>query len=102
GTVLAHKTGAVDRTRTDAGILYTARGPVALCVLTTENEDTTWRRDNAGNLLCARVARSVFDDFGADDCGGRLIGVEGVEQGEGVERLKQLKERRSWPTRNAP
>jgi beta-lactamase class A len=64
-TVVAHKTGAVDRSRTDAGILYTPRGPVALCVMTSANEDTTWRADNAGNLLCARVARSVFDHFSA-------------------------------------
>jgi beta-lactamase class A len=65
GTVIAHKTGAVDRTRTDAGIITTRRGPVALCVLTTDNEDTTWRVDNAGNLLCARIARVVFDHFAA-------------------------------------
>ncbi len=63
GTVVAHKTGSVDRTRTDAGILFTPRGPVALCVLTTDNEDTTWRTDNAGNLLCANIARVVFDYF---------------------------------------
>jgi beta-lactamase class A len=62
-TVVAHKTGAVDRSRTDAGIIYTRRGPVAVCVLTTDNEDTTWRADNAGNLLCARIARIVFDHF---------------------------------------
>jgi beta-lactamase class A len=62
-TVVAHKTGSLDRTRTGAGILYTPRGPVALCVLTTDNEDTTWRADNAGNLVCARIARAVFDYF---------------------------------------
>ncbi len=63
GTVIAHKTGSVDRSRTDAGIIETASGPIALCVLTSENEDATWRADNAGNVLCAKVARAVYDYF---------------------------------------
>jgi beta-lactamase class A len=63
GTVVAHKTGAVGGIRTDAGILFTPHGPIALCVLTADNADKTWRQDNAGNVLCARVAREVYDYF---------------------------------------
>lgn len=63
GTELAHKTGAVDDARTDAGIIYTPGGPVAVCVLTNKNEDKSWRVDNAGNLLCARVAEVVVGFF---------------------------------------
>lgn len=63
GTVLAHKTGSVSASRTDAGILYLESGPVALCVLTAENADQSWRADNAGNLLCAKVAKEVHDYF---------------------------------------
>ncbi|HXG13036.1 MAG TPA: serine hydrolase [Gemmataceae bacterium] len=63
GTVVAHKTGSVSDARTDAGILYLKSGPVAVCVLTAANEDKTWRPDNAGNLLCARVAKEVYDHF---------------------------------------
>ena len=62
-TVLAHKTGSVTGVRTDAGIIYTPGGPVAVCVLTMDNEDKSWRPDNAGNVLCARVAREVYDYF---------------------------------------
>jgi len=62
---VAHKTGSVDGIRTDAGILYLPSGPVAVCVLTADNEDQRWERDNAGNLLCARVAREVHAYFGA-------------------------------------
>lgn len=61
--VLAYKTGSVDASRTAAGILYTPAGPVALCVLTAENEDRRWTRDNAGDLLCAEIAREVFAAF---------------------------------------
>jgi beta-lactamase class A len=64
-TIVAHKTGAVTGARTDAGIIYTPTGPVAVCVLTDNNEDKSWRSDNAGNLLCARVAREVYDYFAA-------------------------------------
>jgi hypothetical protein len=55
----------VSDARTDAGILVTPAGPVAVCVLTNENEDKSWKPDNAGNLLCARVAKEVYDAYGA-------------------------------------
>lgn len=64
GTKVAFKTGSVDAARTAAGIIETRSGPVALCVMTAENEDQRWVSDNAGNRLCAEVAREVFDHFG--------------------------------------
>jgi beta-lactamase class A len=63
GTVVAHKTGSVSDARTDAGILYLKSGPVAVCVLTAQNADKSWRPDNAGNRLCADVAKAVYDYF---------------------------------------
>jgi beta-lactamase class A len=64
-TVVAHKTGSVADIRTDAGILYLSSGPVVLCVLTEKNDDKTWRVENAGNVLCAKVAKEVYDYFGS-------------------------------------
>jgi beta-lactamase class A len=69
GTVVAHKDGSVDDARTDAGILYTPGGAVVVCVLTDGNADHRWVRDNAGNLLCARVAKEVYDHFSAPRAG---------------------------------
>ena len=63
GTKVAFKTGSVDASKTAAGIIFTPAGPVAVCVLTDENEDKRWVTDNAGNKLCADVARAVFDHF---------------------------------------
>ncbi|CAN5913161.1 serine hydrolase [soil metagenome] len=63
GAVVAMKTGSVNASRTAAGILETPAGPVAVCVLTDENEDRGWSPDNAGDRLCADVARAVFDHF---------------------------------------
>jgi beta-lactamase class A len=62
-TVLMHKDGSTEQVRTDAGLLYTPGGVVALCVLSADNEDRRWLPDNAGNLLCARVAKAVYDHF---------------------------------------
>ena len=61
GTKVAFKTGSVDAAKTAAGIIYTPAGPVAVCVMTEENEDRRWVTDNAGNKLCADVAKAVFD-----------------------------------------
>src|SRR5262249_5878340 len=61
--VVAHKTGSVNNARTDAGILYFPEGPVAVCVLSNNNEDQSWQADNAGNLLCARIAKHVYDYY---------------------------------------
>jgi beta-lactamase class A len=61
--IVAHKTGSVNDARTDAGIIYTSGGPVAVCVLTSENEDQRWKPDNAGNVLCAKVAQAVYEHF---------------------------------------
>ena len=63
GTVVAHKTGSVNASKTDAGIIYTKSGPVALCVLTDRNEDQRWAADNAAQVLIGKIAREVFDHF---------------------------------------
>ncbi len=60
---VAFKTGSLDETRTAAGIIEWPGGPVALCVMSCENEDKRWVPDNAGNRLCALVARAVYDHF---------------------------------------
>ena len=59
GVKAFHKTGSVSDARTDAGILEFPGGPVAICVLTATNDDKRWTADNAGNRLCADVAKAV-------------------------------------------
>jgi D-alanyl-D-alanine carboxypeptidase (penicillin-binding protein 5/6) len=63
GTTIAHKGGSVSAARCDAGIIYTATGPIAVCVMTRDNEDRSWGRDNAGNRLCADLGREIFEYF---------------------------------------
>jgi beta-lactamase class A len=64
---VAHKTGSLSDTRTDAGILSFPGGPVAVCVLTMDNRDHRWVVDNEGNLFCARVAKEVYNYFAAKE-----------------------------------
>lgn len=60
---VAHKTGSVSDVKTDAGILYLPTGPVAICVLTANNEDKRFRDDNAANVLIGKIAKEVHDHF---------------------------------------
>jgi beta-lactamase class A len=63
GVPIAHKDGSLSEARTDAGLLYTPNGIIAVCVLTNDNADQRWVKDNAGNMLCAKVAKEVYDYF---------------------------------------
>jgi beta-lactamase class A len=63
GTPVAHKTGSVDRARNDCGIMITPAAPIALCVMTRENEATTYAVDSPPHLLIAGIARAVFRHY---------------------------------------
>ncbi|MFN9719693.1 MAG: serine hydrolase, partial [Planctomycetota bacterium] len=63
GTKIAHKTGAVSASRCDAGIIYSPKGPIAICVLTTDNADRQWTDENSAQRLMGRIARIAFDHF---------------------------------------
>lgn len=63
GTPVAHKSGTVDRARNDCGILYTPAAPIAICVMTRENEETTYAVDNPAHLMIAGMARETFRHF---------------------------------------
>ncbi|MBN9118324.1 MAG: serine hydrolase [Planctomycetes bacterium] len=67
GTVVAHKTGSVNASKTDAGIIYTQSGPVAVCVLTDENADQRWVADNAAQVLIGKIAKETVDQFGGPE-----------------------------------
>jgi beta-lactamase class A len=60
---VAHKTGSVSDAKTDAGILYLPSGPVAVCVLTAQNDDRVFRDDNTAHVLIGRVAQQVQEHF---------------------------------------
>jgi beta-lactamase class A len=61
--VVAHKTGEVDASRNDCGILYTPAAPIAVCVMTRENPFHDYLPDNPANVLMARIGRAVFRHY---------------------------------------
>lgn len=63
GATAAHKSGDVDQSRNDCGILYGPDAPVAVCVMTRENRDTSYATDNPANLLIARIGAEVYRFF---------------------------------------
>jgi beta-lactamase class A len=63
GAAAAHKSGDVDQSRNDCGILYGPDAPVAVCVMTRENRDTSYATDNPANLLIARIGAEVYRAF---------------------------------------
>ncbi|HVT30329.1 MAG TPA: serine hydrolase [Lacipirellulaceae bacterium] len=67
GTRVAHKTGSVNASRTDAGIMETPAGPIAYCILTDKNKDQRWTDDNAGDAFCANVGAAIYHYFNPKD-----------------------------------
>ena len=95
GVTIAHKTGGISRARCDAGIITTATGPVAVCVLTAKNRDRTWGEDNAANRLCAEIGRAVFEHFGGQH--DSIPELEDGDTGELVESLQSTLNARLEP-----
>ncbi|MFM7926947.1 MAG: serine hydrolase, partial [Pirellula sp.] len=58
-----HKTGAVNETRTDAGLFQTPSGWIAMVCLTSQNQDKSWGDTNAAEILCGRIAQAAYDYF---------------------------------------
>ena len=66
GVRVAHKTGSVGDSRTDAGLIDSPKGPIAFCVLTTANEDRSWGDDNEAELLAAEIGLAAYTHFVGD------------------------------------
>jgi beta-lactamase class A len=56
---VANKTGSLDHVRNDVGIVFTKEGPIVIAAFTYDNVDTTWTPENEGELLIARMARTL-------------------------------------------
>ena len=100
GTKLAHKTGAVSRARCDAGVLVTPSGPVAICVLTANNEDSRFTDDNAAVVLIGEIGRVVFRHFseGAASTDVGRVTLKNGDHGKLVEYLQKTLNARTTPS----
>ncbi|MDQ6929979.1 MAG: class A beta-lactamase-related serine hydrolase, partial [Candidatus Eremiobacteraeota bacterium] len=59
----ANKTGALDEVRNDVAIVYAKNGPVIISAFTYQNHDQSWTADNSGQLLMAKLAKTIVDEW---------------------------------------
>ncbi len=59
----ASKQGAVDRSRSEAVLVMAPHGDFVFCVVTKDQEDTSWRRDNEGFVLLRETAAACWRHF---------------------------------------
>lgn len=60
---VANKTGALDDVRNDVGIVFASNGPVIISEFTYDNKDQSWTPDNSGQLLMAKLAKTIVDTW---------------------------------------
>jgi len=60
---VAHKSGDVNASRCDAGLIDGPHGRIAICVLTDENADRSWTDDNAALKLIGDVAAVAYRHY---------------------------------------
>lgn len=89
GTKVAHKTGAVTRSRTSAGIIYVGSAKILLCLLTDQNEDTSWEDENEAHVLCAKVSKELYDLLDGKQVAGESV-TKALAQGSHGELVEAL------------
>jgi beta-lactamase class A len=62
-SAIANKTGAVDHARNDVAAVYTKHGVIIISAFTHDNEDTSWTPDNPAELLIAKMAKTIVDEW---------------------------------------
>jgi beta-lactamase class A len=60
---IANKTGSLNKVRNDVGIVYTKDGPIIIAAFTYDNADASWTPENEGELLIAKMARTIVDGW---------------------------------------
>ncbi len=65
GISVAHKTGKLDASRSDCGIVYNPGRDYVLCIFTRDNQDRSWRMDTEARVTIGELARIVHDGMSA-------------------------------------
>ena len=64
GVTKATKPGALDRLRSDVGIVYGDRGRIAMAITVDDLPETVWSVDNPGFLMLSRLSAILLDGLG--------------------------------------
>lgn len=65
GVSVAHKTGKLDASRSDCGIVYNQVRDYVLCIFTRDNQDRSWRLDTEARVTIAELARLIHEGMSA-------------------------------------
>jgi beta-lactamase class A len=61
---MATKAGALDRLRSDVGIVYTKRGRIAMAITCDDMPEIIWTEENPGYLMLSRLSQLLIDGLG--------------------------------------
>jgi beta-lactamase class A len=61
--VVANKSGALDALRSDVGIVYTPRGPIAMAITVDAMPQPNWTPENPGELIIASLSELLIDQL---------------------------------------
>jgi beta-lactamase class A len=70
GSAIANKTGAVDESRNDVGLVASKNGLIVISAFTYNNADHGWSSDDEGDVTIAKLSRSIvkaWSPAGLDD-----------------------------------
>jgi beta-lactamase class A len=74
---VASKHGSVDQTKGEVALVNAPHGDYVFCVITKNQEDQRWARDNAGYVLIRNVSRTLWEYFEPDS---KWKPAEGIEE----------------------
>jgi beta-lactamase class A len=60
---IASKSGALDHLRSDVGIVYSKRGPVAMAITVEGIPEVDYTDDNPGNLLISDLSQIFIEEL---------------------------------------
>ncbi len=60
---VANKTGAIERSRIDVGIVYAPKCDFVIAIFADESKDTRWTYDNKAENAVAKAAKMVYNYF---------------------------------------
>jgi beta-lactamase class A len=64
GVEIASKSGALDRLRSDVGIIYSKRGRIAIAITCNDLAEIDWTEDNPAYHLMSRLSEIFIDGLG--------------------------------------
>jgi beta-lactamase class A len=64
GVEMASKSGSLDALRSDVGIIYSKRGPIAMAITCDQMPEVDWTEDNPAYHLMSRLSNILIDGLG--------------------------------------